>query len=106
MGIVQMLTDNIPNAKLGKAGIFQKGRNFEEVALSTKTIEPPFDDIDEEIAMEAIHDPMREDGKGWLARCLEKTYTLRPKPAEVLEDEWFKGGALERCSDEFIQRCP
>uniref|UniRef100_A0A7S2EZE2 Protein kinase domain-containing protein n=1 Tax=Alexandrium andersonii TaxID=327968 RepID=A0A7S2EZE2_9DINO len=85
MGVVciQMLSNNIPVPSTGKPGIFQRARSVQEVARLTKTVEPPYDDMD----------PSSGELLEWLVPCLSKDYQQRPKPAEVLEYPWFDDGS-------------
>jgi len=94
MGVVcaQMLTGNVPNKDLGRAGIFQAGaKSMNDMIENTKTKRAPIDGLDEEI-------------KEWLEGALDKEYHDRFKPIEVLRHDWFsdhyveKGGSCHSCT--------
>lgn len=81
MGVVcfQLLTDNTPDEKTGKAGIFTQGcGSMEDVEMATKTRLPPFQ------LLSRFPGIMQ-----WLPACLEKQVLGRPKAPQVLETPWF-----------------
>jgi hypothetical protein len=84
MGVVcfQMMTDNVPNAKLRKLGVFQRGaRTIEEVVQLTMTVQPNFDKIS----------PYNDDLSTLLRLVLEKDWRKRLPPLSVLKSDYFKG---------------
>eukprot|EP00929_Paragymnodinium_shiwhaense_P006045 TRINITY_DN10885_c0_g1_i1.p1 TRINITY_DN10885_c0_g1~~TRINITY_DN10885_c0_g1_i1.p1 ORF type:complete len:449 (+),score=105.51 TRINITY_DN10885_c0_g1_i1:387-1733(+) len=93
MGVVcfQMLTGRIPNAKTKTMGVFQQGRNLQEVASCTRHLEPPWHDIPEDF----------EDIMEWLPYCLEKSVGDRMRVRHVLDSDWF---AVQRA--QFEGSCP
>jgi len=84
MGVccIQLLTDNVPDAKLQRMGIFQRGmRDMEDCAKFTMEREPPYEDID----------PYDDDIEEFLRGCLHKNWKYRSTPLQVLQSDWFKG---------------
>jgi len=88
MGVVcmQVITNNVPNPKTGRMGIFQAGcTTTDDVIRITRVRKPPFEQLQGNLQnCNAV--------QKWLEPCLAKEMMRRPRVPQIKASPWFASG--------------